>query len=312
MSQLANTHRAVARIGFESGGAMDKRSALEFDYGRRLRECGSEERQALYAEAYSKTVEAGAADMPKDIESRTAGTSRGLVTALQKICRSGDAVLEVGCGRGYTCLKLAPYVGSIVGTDVSEPSLRETAQILEDHGVANARTVAVNAFDLDTAFEPASFDKIISIDLIEHLHPDDALTHLKSAYAILKPGGAMIVVSPNRVTGPHDITRAHFPDSREPKGFHLNELSQRELVDTLKTVGFERFQPFASHAVRWLPFSGATYPVALALRIEALFESGPTGNRYWLRLGRLLTPFLRIRMIAYKGGAPAEQTLSDR
>ena len=46
---------------------MDKRSSLEFEYGRRLRECSSEERQDLYAEAYSKTVEAGAADMPEDL-----------------------------------------------------------------------------------------------------------------------------------------------------------------------------------------------------------------------------------------------------
>lgn len=285
---------------------MDKRSSLEFEYGRRLRECSSEERQDLYAEAYSKTVEAGAADMPEDIESRTAGTSRGLVTALQKICRKSDSVLEVGCGRGYTCLNLAPYVESIVGTDVSEPSLRETDQVLKDHGVTNARTESVNAFDLDKAFEPASFDKIISIDLIEHLHPDDALRHVKSACAALKPGGAIIVVSPNRVTGPHDITRTHFPDSREPKGFHLNELSQRELIETLRPFGFERFQPFAIHPVRWLPFSGATYPLAFSLWIERLFESGPTGNRYWLRLGRLLSPFLRIRMIAYKGTSMAD------
>ena len=45
-------------------------------------------------------------------EHRTAGTSKQLVQLLSQILKKNDHVLEIGCGRGYTCLKLAPSVMS--------------------------------------------------------------------------------------------------------------------------------------------------------------------------------------------------------
>ncbi len=89
---------------------------LEFEYAKRLRASSRDERRTLYSEAYSAVSGIRMKTMSTtDIEKRTAGTSRSLVGILARVCRSDDRVLELGCGRGYTCLKLAPHVKEIIG-----------------------------------------------------------------------------------------------------------------------------------------------------------------------------------------------------
>jgi hypothetical protein len=59
----------------------------------------------------------------KEIEEWTAGTSPALVHWLIRRCHPSDHILEVGCGRGHACLKLTPHIESLVGLEVSDPSL---------------------------------------------------------------------------------------------------------------------------------------------------------------------------------------------
>ena len=95
-----------------------------------------------------------------------------------------------------------------------------------------------SALDLTTHFAPETFTAAISIDMLEHLHPEDAQEHLFQVFSILKPGGKYIIVSPNRVTDPHDITKLEFPDVLEPMGFHLNETTYRDLSRVMKGIGY--------------------------------------------------------------------------
>ena len=92
---------------------------LEVEYARRLREASAIERRTLYAEAYSRVGSLRMASMHAEApEHRTAGTYPALAERLASFCRPSDRVRETGCRRGYTCLKLAPHVRSIVGLDV--------------------------------------------------------------------------------------------------------------------------------------------------------------------------------------------------
>src|SRR4051794_34537025 len=50
----------------------------------------------------------------------------------------------------------------------------------------------------------ASIDLVISFELIEHLHRDDAVDHVREVYRVLKPGGSYVCGTPNIVCGPHD------------------------------------------------------------------------------------------------------------
>jgi 2-polyprenyl-3-methyl-5-hydroxy-6-metoxy-1,4-benzoquinol methylase len=244
---------------------------LEIEYARRLRNSSPDERRELYAEAYSAVSEKGASTMPSDPEKRTAGTSPSLVRSLIRLCHPSDRVLEVGCGRGYTCLRLAPHVASLVGIDVSDPALNEARELLNTYHIRNVSIQRGFADELTRSFGQAVFDKVISIDVYEHLHPEDAAMHLSEVYAVLKPGGRSIVLTPNRLTGPHDITTALFPDAKQPLGFHLNETTCGELVSLMKEVGFVKFRSVMPTSFKTpVPFD-ILYPSALFIWFERQF-----------------------------------------
>src|SRR5258708_15092507 len=98
-----------------------------------------------------------------DPECRRAGTSKELVATLAPLCRLDQRVLEVGCGRGYTCWKLAPRVKEIVGTDVSAPALAEARELLSSHGITNARILEAGGEGLTPRFGAEAFDMVPSI-----------------------------------------------------------------------------------------------------------------------------------------------------
>jgi SAM-dependent methyltransferase len=245
---------------------------LELEYARRLRSSDREKRKALYVEAYSTVAEHWVSDLSTEPERRTAGTSPNIVNSLIRLCDASDHVLEVGCGRGYTCLKLAPHVRSLVGIDVSDPVLKEAREILYANQVSNVEIIKGSADELTACFESETFDKVISIDVYEHLHPIDAAVHLVETHAVLRPGGRFIIVTPNRSTGPHDITRDLFPDAKEALGFHLNETTCKNLVQEMKRVGFVKFRSLLPISFRLpVPFD-IIYPSSLFVLIERKFQ----------------------------------------
>jgi SAM-dependent methyltransferase len=83
----------------------------------------------------------------------------------------------------------------------------------------------------------ACVDLAFSSHVIEHLRPSDALQHLRDVRRLLAPGGRYVCVTPNRLWGPHDISR-YFLD--EPVGLHLREYTHNELLRLLRNAGFKR------------------------------------------------------------------------
>jgi ubiquinone/menaquinone biosynthesis C-methylase UbiE len=209
--------------------------------------------------------------MPEAPEKRTSGTSLALIRTLSRLCSREDHILEVGCGRGYTCLNLAPKVGSIIGLDISQLALKEATALIEQNKIENVTFKFGLADELLSSFGEEVFDKVISIAVLEHLHPEDAQKHLIEVHSVLKPGGKYIIVTPNRLTGPHDITRTLYPKSKTPLGFHLNELSGKELRENLIASGFNRVQSVLPLSFK-LPIPlDLVFPSSLFVGLENLY-----------------------------------------
>ena len=97
--------------------------------------------------------------------------------------RQGEAILDLGCSRGFYVRGMEAYTDGVLGVDISQASLSE------------AVTPKVKYGDItDLEFEAGSFDKVYSLHTVEHL-PD-----LKRFFAetarVLKPGGMAIIVYP--------------------------------------------------------------------------------------------------------------------
>ncbi len=104
--------------------------------------------------------------------------------------RSGDRVLDVGCGFGDTTQQLAELVGaegSALGVDVSEPFI--AAAKAEAEGVANVDFLAA---DVQTLELPQEFDYAFSrMGIMFFANPVAALRNVRKA---LVPGGRFCAV----------------------------------------------------------------------------------------------------------------------
>src|SRR4030042_1605966 len=183
---------------------------------------------------------------------------------------------------------------SVVGTDISQLSLNESKELVSKEHVQNVEFKRASAFELTDHFLEGEFDVCMSIDMIEHLHPDDEKDHLWQAFHLLKSGGRYIVCMPNRLNGPHAITRFVFPEAKAALGFHLNELTCREITLLMKSIGFAKFSVFYPLAIPSKGVHPIVLPYQLSIFNESLYEKLPKVLR-----ARFFQKFLSIHPFGF-------------
>ncbi|OBH31739.1 SAM-dependent methyltransferase [Mycobacterium sp. E342] len=142
------------------------------------------------------------------------------------------SIYEIGSGQGGLISFLALNGYDCKGTEITG----ERGEKLLPGTYANPSWGMSDGVHLDR-FEPAeTYDVVVSDQVIEHLHPDDLESHLTSARSILKKGGRYIFNTPNKYTGPHDVSRVF--KRGEPAGMHLKEYTCRELFEAATRAGF--------------------------------------------------------------------------
>ncbi|MFO0953634.1 MAG: class I SAM-dependent methyltransferase [Isosphaeraceae bacterium] len=104
-------------------------------------------------------------------------------------------VLEVGCGTGGLLSALAREGREAVGVDIASRWLVVARRRLEDRGL-EVSLVAAEAERLP--WPDSSFDVVAADSLLEHL--DDPGAALREFRRVLRPGGTLVVWSPNRFT----------------------------------------------------------------------------------------------------------------
>lgn len=159
-------------------------------------------------------------------------------------------VLEIGCGMGELSIGLSQRGYQCLGIDVSDVRIKRLQQLQS----ATLRFEKVEGTHLP--FPDSGFDAAISMQLFEHLHPEDAAEHLKEVSRVLKPAGVYLLETPNRLTGPGDVSR-FFCETAE--GFHLKEYTIGELVRLLRQAGFSEVQVL----LRWRRRLSASAAIAL-------------------------------------------------
>jgi SAM-dependent methyltransferase len=138
-----------------------------------------------------------------------------------------------------------------------------------------------------------SVDVVYSNQVMEHLHPDDASAQLVNLYRALRPGGVYVCATPNRLTGPHDISRGFDIIAT---GFHLREYTNVELFELFRGCGFGRVTIYSS--LRGYP---VPVPARLVLALERwLMRQPPERMRALLRRSLLRKLIDNCRLVAVK------------
>lgn len=135
---------------------------------------------------------------------------------------AGKTVLEAGSGEGYGANMIADVAEGVTGLDYDESAVAHVraryprVQML--HG---------NLADLPLA--PDSVDVVVNFQVIEHLW--DQIQFLRECLRVLRPGGELLISTPNRLT---------FSPGRDTplNPFHTRELDAAELDELLVDAGF--------------------------------------------------------------------------
>lgn len=106
-------------------------------------------------------------------------------------------VLDVGCGEGMLARALSGQVGHVVGIDLDAPTV-ELAR--RDAAADNVEYVAGDF--LTHAFEPGSFDAVVSVAALHHMDTTAALERMRE---LVRPGGRIAVVGIARSRYPADL-----------------------------------------------------------------------------------------------------------
>jgi ubiquinone/menaquinone biosynthesis C-methylase UbiE len=153
------------------------------------------------------------------------GTSRRMAVFETLSIKSGQTVLDLGCGGGHLVRDIALAVGDegrAVGLDASADQLSAAAEVCA--GLPSVELIEGNATDM--AFEDGSFDGLASIQVLEYI--DDVGRALAEIRRVLKPGGKAALVSvlwdhwrfhgaePVLNDRMHDIWRNHCPHQMLP------------------------------------------------------------------------------------------------
>ncbi|MFP5309851.1 MAG: class I SAM-dependent methyltransferase [Actinomycetes bacterium] len=137
-------------------------------------------------------------------------------------------VLDAGCGEGYG-LRMLAEAGArrVVGADYDETTV---AHVEATYVAADPRIEVHRAELLDLPLADGEVDLVVSFQVIEHLY--DIPGYLRSLARVTRPGGEVLIATPNRLT--------FTPGSDTPVNpFHTREFTAEELRRECEGAGLE-------------------------------------------------------------------------
>ena len=209
---------------------------IEKELADRLREaCDT---RGMYSAVYDELLRR-VPHHPAVAQKTDAGAQSALVALqlrlLEPFLVSRPRYLEVGSGDCALAIELSKRLPRVIAIEAGTEILSE---------IDPAAKVEIVVIDSPPYPLPDGVaDLAFSSHVIEHLRPDDALQHMREIRRLLAPGGRYICVTPNRLWGPHDISR-YFSDT--PEGLHLREYTHNELLALMKSAGFRHRRVIAS------------------------------------------------------------------
>ena len=145
---------------------------------------------------------------------------------------AGRRVLEVGCGEGYGTALLATAAAQVIGLDYDALTIAHAARRYRQ-----AEFVRGNLAALPLPSE--SVDVVATLQVIEHVWNHNEF--VRECLRVLRPGGLLLVTTPNRLTFSPGLEVPVNP-------FHTKEFTAAELAELLTANGFDVDEVLGLHA----------------------------------------------------------------
>ncbi len=129
----------------------------------------------------------------------------------------GAVVLEAGCGEGYGAALIARHAARVVALDYDGQTAAHAAKAYPELAVLRGNLASLPLRD-------ASVDVVANLQVIEHLWDQEGF--LAECARVLRPGGRLLVTTPNRITFSPGLDQPLNP-------FHTRELAPAELAGLL-------------------------------------------------------------------------------
>lgn len=140
---------------------------------------------------------------------------------LLDLCAGRD-VLEAGCGEGYGADLIASAARRVLAVDYDAATVAHVATRYPRVEVVEGNLAALPLDD-------ASVDIVVNFQVIEHLW--DQPQFVRECARVLRPGGLLLMSTPNRITFSPGLDTPVNP-------FHTRELNAAELSELLTDGGF--------------------------------------------------------------------------
>jgi SAM-dependent methyltransferase len=290
LSRFIPPQRHIASGEVRTEAQLREHYQIERELADRLRNAPAERRLTMYAEIYDELLRRVPSHPmlrvrfdPDHLDRRALAVHQQF-SFLSGFLSPRSVFMEVGAGDCALSLRAAGFVERVYVVEVSEEIVSGLRAPM------NLRLVLSDGVSVPVP--EGSVHLAFSDQLMEHLHPEDAMAQLRNIYRALAPGGTYLCVTPNRLYGPRDIS-GYFDEVAT--GLHLREYSATEIRRILLAAGFSRVRFYAGARGHFVEV-----PFALLRAFEALLESLPFGLRKKLADNGPARALLGVRVGATK------------
>ena len=248
------------------------------------RAVSSEERVKLYPQVYDELFRAlpdhEQLQMKGDRKATEKEVARQL-GILRRFIKPTDLYCEIGAGDCALAAEVAKHVAKVYAIDVS--------QNITSASSFPANLTLVFSDGISIPVREGSVNIAYSNQLMEHLHPEDAERQIGEIHRALSNNAKYICITPNRLSGPHDISR-YFDATAT--GLHLREYTNGDLIKLFRRCGFRQMAIIVSWHAFVVPWLLPVWPFAVLEKVLKLFPP---------RLRRLMaTPMGAAKFVAIK------------
>lgn len=200
---------------------------------------------------------------------------------------AGRRLLDVGCGSGKFLAFMRSLGWMVQGIEPDE----QAASCARQHFGVPVETGFIEESDLPED----AFDAITISHVIEHVGKPESF--LLACFRMLRPGGTLVIVTPNLESMGHRIFRRNWSILEPPR--HLFIFSPSSLCAFVERAGFQTVRVFTTpHGARVM------WDMSQALRKTGSLGEGPDKYQHPWRLGGILYYFFEevINMVLRNQG----------